>query len=253
MARRQRFRKKSPLPRFLSARAVVYPALGLLLAVPTVGAWVALARQVRAVAPLWMDALPFLAGAGLYLLLQWVFRRPMTLYVFGHELTHAVAAAFSGYKVKSLFVSDKGGEVRLSGSNVAVALAPYCVPIYAVGVLGLYALVRRYADLAAPPLWVGAGLGFTLAFHAALTVHALRQDQPDLRQAGRFFSLVLIALANALVLALVAKALFPRAVSLAAFRDAWALNTFLLIDRAGDALSGIGRWVAAVLAGRRGP
>ncbi len=244
MARRQRFRKKRSLAHRLPVRAAVYPLVGALLLLPTAGAWVALARQVRAVAPLWMDAVPFLVGAVLYLLLQWVFRRPMTLYVFGHELTHAVAAAFSGYKVKSLFVSDKGGEVRLSGSNVAVALAPYCVPIYAVGVLGLYALVRRYADLPVPPLWVGLGLGFTLAFHAALTVHALRQDQPDLRQAGRFLSLILIALANALVLALAAKALFPRAVSLVAYRDAWVLSTLLLIDRAGEALAGVGRWTA---------
>lgn len=245
MSRRQRFRKKrSALPR-ISLRAAAYPALGAALLIPALAAWIALARQVRAVAALWMDAVPFLAGAAVYFLLQWAFRRPMTLYVFGHELTHAVAAAFSGYKVKSLFVSDKGGEVRLSGSNVVVALAPYCVPIYALAVLGLYALVQRYADLPSPPLWVGAGLGFTLAFHAALTAHALRQDQPDLRHGGRFFSLVLIALANALVLALAAKALFPRAVSLAAYKDAWVLSALLLADRAGGALAGVFRWVSA--------
>lgn len=250
MPRRQRFRKKrSALPR-ISLRATVYPVLGAALLIPTLAAWIALARQVRAAAASWMDAVPFLGGAAIYFLLQWVFRRPMTLYVLGHELTHAVAAAFSGYKVKSLFVSDKGGEVRLSGSNVAVALAPYCVPIYAVAVLGLYALIRRYADLPSPPLWVGGGLGFTLAFHAALTAHALRQDQPDLRQGGRFFSLVLIALANALVLVLVAKALFPRAVSLAAYRDAWVLSALLLVDRGGAALAGALRWLAALGAAR---
>jgi len=248
--RRQRFRKKrSALPR-ISLRATVYPVLGAALLIPTLAAWIALARQVRAAAASWMDAVPFLGGAAIYFLLQWVFRRPMTLYVLGHELTHAVAAAFSGYKVKSLFVSDKGGEVRLSGSNVAVALAPYCVPLYAVAVLGLYALIRRYADLPSPPLWVGGGLGFTLAFHAALTAHALRQDQPDLRQGGRFFSLVLIALANALVLVLVAKALFPRAVSLAAYRDAWVLSALLLVDRGGAALAGALRWLAALGAAR---
>lgn len=252
MPRRQRFRKKRSALSPLSLRATVYPVVGAVLLIPTAAAWIALARQVRAVAALWMDAVPFLGGAALYFVLQWVFRRPMTLYVFGHELTHAVAAAFSGYKVKSLFVSDKGGEVRLSGSNVAVALAPYCVPLYAVAVLGLYALIRRYADLPSPPLWVGAGLGFTLAFHAALTTHALRQDQPDLRQGGRFFSLVLIALANALVLALVAKALFPRAVSLAAYKDAWLLSAWLLVDRAGAALASALRWASTLDLGRGG-
>lgn len=222
MARR-RFRGGAPL--HSSVSAVVYPLAGAILLFPGLAAWLSLVRQVRNVSLSWSGWAPFLAGVGAYVLVHALFRRPMTLYVFGHELTHAAAACLSGYKVQSLFVSDKGGEVRLSDSNIVVALAPYCVPIYTAGVLALYALVRYYAPSVGTPLWVGVGLGFTLAFHVALTVHALGQNQPDLRQAGVFFSLVVITLTNAVVLLLVIKALFPSHVSLETFADHWGTHT----------------------------
>ena len=38
----------------------------------------------------------FLAGAGGYFALQWIFFRPIRTYVFGHELSHALAAWLSG-------------------------------------------------------------------------------------------------------------------------------------------------------------
>ena len=58
-------------------------------------------------------------------------------------------------------------------------------------------------------MWFGAGVGATLAFHVALTVHALRQHQPDLHHAGVYFSLVAILFCNTLTVAALVSLLFP--------------------------------------------
>lgn len=161
--------------------------------------------------------MPALGGACVYGLFQWVFRKPIFLYVVGHELSHALAAYLSGHRVKSFSVSSKGGEVVLSGSNVWVALAPYCIPIYTGLLVAGLALVQRFTDLNVPP-WLGASaIGFSFAFHVSLTVFALRQHQPDLRYVGPFLSLVLIFLINGLIFVVLLKLLWPRGVSLTTF------------------------------------
>jgi len=193
---------------------VVWSLLGLVLVVPAVGFWIALVKTVRAV-PFPGSVLPAaLGGVILYLLLHILFKKPMTLYIFGHELTHALAGFLSGYRLDSLFVSGKGGEVVLSDTNVFVVLAPYVVPLYTAGVVGLYALIRCYASLPMPPWWVIFLVSFTLTFHGALTAHALWQDQPDMNHAGLLFSLTFILLGHAVILALFLKVLFPEAVFL---------------------------------------
>ena len=74
----------------------------------------------------------FIAGMAGYFAFQWVFFRPIRTYVFGHELSHALAAWLSGAKVKHFHVSKKGGSVTVSKSNFFVALAPYILPFYAL-------------------------------------------------------------------------------------------------------------------------
>src|SRR3989344_6595006 len=151
-------------------------------------------------------ALILLGGMLAYVLTELAFSRPMRTFVFGHELTHALAALATGGKVLSFNVSKKGGSVSLSKSNFIVALAPYCVPIYTVLVTVL-AFAVRGADPSLPvrePFL--AAVGFTLAFHASLTLFAIRQEQPDIKKTGSFFSLVFIAFSNLWVLALISKA-----------------------------------------------
>src|SRR5437868_1637234 len=65
----------------------------------------------------------FFCGFFAYFLFQWIFFRPLRTYVFGHELTHAVAAWMSGAKVTRFKVGKKGGSVTVSKSNLFVALA----------------------------------------------------------------------------------------------------------------------------------
>lgn len=156
----------------------------------------------------------FLAGIGSYFAFQWVFFRPMRTYVFGHELTHAVAAWLSGGKVKHFHVSKKGGSVTVTKSNVFVALAPYIVPLYALLFLGvIFALTWFYPSLRRfwqPFLWV---LGASLGFHMALTAYALKQDQPDLKSAGKLLSAILIYLGNTVSVVFILGVLFPKTVS----------------------------------------
>jgi FtsH-binding integral membrane protein len=223
---RARFRGRSRSGGMFSR--AVYPLLAVGLVLPTAGVWWGAFRLAKTL-PI-SAFVPLFVGAGAYVVFHLLFRRPMTAYVLGHELTHAAAALLSGYKVKSLFVSEKGGEVHLSNSNVAVALAPYCWPLYTSMVLLANGLVQHYADLSTPPVWAAVGVGLTLAFHAALTVHALNQDQPDLRHGGRIFSLVTIAFCNGLFLVVVMKCLFPNAIALGAFLTTWMADTRVFLD-----------------------
>lgn len=178
------------------------------------------------------DAFPFLGGLGAALLLwgaarwfwvatgggaaDWAGAAVRRVYVFGHELTHALAAWSVGAKVHAFHVGEEGGHVDLSHSNAFIALAPYCAPIYTLAVVIGYRLLLWLS-----PAWAGQTgflilMGLTLAFHFLLTFECLwDRKQPDLAAAGGVvFSLALIVLANGLVVLLVSKSLFPRAVAL---------------------------------------
>ncbi len=156
----------------------------------------------------------FFAGVLSYLAFQWVFFLPIRTYVFGHELSHAIAAWMSGAKVKRFHVSKKGGSVTVSKSNFFIALAPYVLPLYALMIMtAYYAACYFYPPLRSDWrafLWL---LGGTVGFHMALTAYALKMDQPDLKAAGKFLSTVIIYLGNALSIVLLLGVLFPRTVS----------------------------------------
>ncbi|HRY28611.1 MAG TPA: hypothetical protein P5079_01090 [Elusimicrobiota bacterium] len=199
---------------------------------------------------------PVLAGAGGYVLLHLLFQKPMRLYVFGHELTHALAAWLSGFRVKSMKVSAKGGEVSLSDSNLLVALSPYCVPFYTLTALGLFEVSRRFVGFAVPPFWYAFTIGLTFSFHAALTGHALLQNQPDLRYAGTFFSLVLILFSNVLVFVLLLKILFPANVPLKPLAAHFVSATLIILDRLAQfaVWAGVKGWTfSKTLFGKVGP
>ncbi len=156
-------------------------------------------------------------GAVAYCAFEVIFSRPMRTYVFGHELTHAIAGLAVGSKIHSFKVSKKGGSVTMSKSNFVIALAPYCVPLYTFGALALYAGLSYFYPL--PYLSEGAQflVGATLAFHVSLTLYAVQQRQPDIHKTGLFFSAIFILMINAWVLVGLAKILFWNDVSLRDF------------------------------------
>ena len=172
--------------------------------------------------------LPLCFGVVLYILFEGLFNRPLRTYVFGHELSHAIAAVFSGGKVHAMKVSSQGGAVQLSKTNFFIALAPYCVPIYTFFLLVAYYLLALYFPIQKYYQIFLAAIGFSLAFHCSLTFYAIGEDQPDIRKTGFFFSLTLILLVNAWILVLISKIIFRDSISIRAFfSDTMSTHRFL--------------------------
>lgn len=137
--------------------------------------------------------------------------RPVRLYVWGHEMTHALCVLFCGGKVKEFRVTVTGGHVITDRNNVLIALAPYFLPLYAVVCVLAFLITGLFVDLTLLiPLPWGGGvrplyglfylIGLTWGFHLTFTVWMIARDQPDLKVNGTFFSLMVIVLVNLLVL-----------------------------------------------------
>lgn len=148
------------------------------------------------------DPMAFLLGFVLMFVVLLVFPSPIRLYVFGHELTHAVWGLCFGAKVSNLRVGLRGGSVTLTKSNVWITLAPYFFPFYTVLVICLALMTRFFVS----PLpckfgWLFA-IGATWCFHLFFTLRSLFQRQPDVEEYGHLFSYVFIlifTLAGAIV------------------------------------------------------
>lgn len=154
----------------------------------------------------------FGAGFVAYLLVQAFFWRPLFLYVMGHELTHALAAVLQGGRADDLRVSTKGGMVKVNRSNFVVNLAPYFFPLYTAAACGVWIIAAERFRPALALL-----VGFSLAFHFALTLYSLRQHQSDLSEVGWLFAIPLILAANLVITALVLRLLAGDVVNLQAF------------------------------------
>jgi len=163
------------------------------------------------------SVLPLIFGFAAYGSIRFFLKRPLRTYVFGHELTHALAAVLTGARIYRFRAGPSSGHVSLSKSNLFIALAPYFIPLYAVMILGGWGLANLWKDFSVVRPGVVLAIGASLAFHLDLTAFSIRQNQPDLRYAGTFFSLVVIALTNILVLVLFLKGLFPHRISIRYF------------------------------------
>jgi hypothetical protein len=179
----------------------------------------------------------FLLGFVGYLAFQWVFFKPMRTYVFGHELTHAMAAWLTGGEVSHFHVGKKGGSVTVTKPNLFVALAPYMVPLYALILMGLYFGVGLFYDLSNYWNYFLIVLGASMGFHLSLTVYALKQDQPDLKSGGKLLSGILIFLGNAVFLVFLLGVLFPRTVSWETFLRNTKTHTGVFCRRVGQGIS----------------
>jgi len=145
----------------------------------------------------------FAAGIGVFGLFAILLWRPVVVYVFGHELVHALATWMCLGKVSNLTASARGGTVTTSKSNTFIRLAPYCVPLYVMlAAAGYFAANTWWRPLGQHMQWLALVLGFFYAFHVGFTLWSLRRDQPDLKPDGWLFSLVMIYVANLAVFAL---------------------------------------------------
>jgi hypothetical protein len=172
------------------------------------------------------SVLPFIGGVASYFIFQAVLFRPIRTYVFGHELTHAVAGLLSGAKLKSFKVTSKGGSVTLTKTNIWITLAPYFFPIYTVLAVILYKVLSRFLVIDGY-YWIFIFVvGFTLSFHFGLTSFAVSQGQSDLKRFGKFFSSVFIVIVTCFILALILKTVFPNTISLKVFFESSVIDTW---------------------------
>lgn len=126
---------------------------------------------------------------------------PISIYVFGHELTHAVWGFLTGSKVGRIHISSKGGYCTVSDPGMFTTLAPYFVPFYLVVLLLIKVIAGIWLPLEDYALWWLVGVGVTYGFHFVYTVKMLVEvEQPDVREYGHFFSYTLIVLFNLLIL-----------------------------------------------------
>lgn len=162
---------------------------------------------------------PMLAGAAAWLTIFFLMPKPMWLYVFGHELTHAVWTLAFGGAVKKFKAGSKGGHVIITKTNCLITLAPYFFPLYAILVVFIYVIGNVIWDWYAYRTWFHVLLGAAYAFHITLTCHIMRSEQSDITSQGWLFSLVLIFLGNACVLLIAIPPLFGSGHILTAFGD----------------------------------
>ena len=120
----------------------------------------------------------------------------MLVYVFGHELTHALWTLAFGGKVKSFKVSHRGGSVRITRTNFLISLAPYFFPLYAAIIVGVFFILRQFHWAKDWLPWFYLLIGAAFSFHLTFSWHLLRQKQSDLAREGYFFSFVVVWLGN---------------------------------------------------------
>jgi hypothetical protein len=142
----------------------------------------------------------FSLGTLLWVIAFFGLRKPMLLYVFGHELTHALWTWLMGGRVRQFRVSRTGGFVVTDTNNFWISLAPYFFPIYSILALLLYGGIGLFVDVEPYRRLLFAVIGFTWSFHVTFAIWMLWQGQTDLIEHGTFFSMMVIYLVNFLAL-----------------------------------------------------
>jgi hypothetical protein len=138
----------------------------------------------------------FSLGAVLWLIAFFGLPRPMLVYVFGHELTHALWVLLMGGRVSRFRVGRDGGHIVTDRNNFWIALAPYFFPLYSLIVIGGYGALGLFMNVQPYGRLLYALIGATWAFHFTFTCWMIPKKQTDLTDHGTFFSLVVIYLMN---------------------------------------------------------
>ncbi len=182
----------------------------------------------------------FSLGCVLWLIAFFGLPKPLVLYVFGHELTHAIWVWIMGGRVSEFKVGRSGGHILTNKQNFWIALAPYFYPIYSVLVVMLYGIGVFFWDMAPHTRWLFLALGLTWCFHITFTLWMIPKGQSDLTSQGTFFSLVIIYLMNLILLTALIIIASPKATCLGFARE--------LIDNAATAahwtLTHLRQWAA---------
>jgi hypothetical protein len=142
----------------------------------------------------------FSLGALLWLIAFFGLPRPILVYVFGHELTHACWVLLLGGRVSRFRVGRDGGHILTDKNNFWIALAPYFFPLYSILIIALYGALSLFVEMQPYGRLLYALIGATWAFHLTFTCWMIPKNQSDLSDNGTIFSLVVIYLMNLLLL-----------------------------------------------------
>lgn len=206
--------------------------IAILLLPVCIGAGRTLWMVMRACGSADTTFVPILAGAACWVVIYLLLPKPMWIYVFGHELTHAIWVWLFGGSVKRFKASSSGGHVVVDKTNFLIALSPYFFPLYAVIVVAVFATGHGIWGWKDSFVWFHLLVGAAYAFHVTLTAHILKTEQTDLTSQGWLFSAVVIFLGNVIVL-LVGIPLLTSNVDLTTMLDWWLKNTSEVIHRLG--------------------
>src|SRR5438105_4468530 len=138
----------------------------------------------------------FSLGVVLWLIAFVGLPRPLLLYVFGHELTHALWVWFMGGRVSRFRVGRDGGHVVTNRTTFWIELAPYFFPLYSILAIAIYGLLSIFYNVQPYGRLLYAVIGATWAFHLTFAFWMIPKNQTDLPYQGTFFSLVVICLLN---------------------------------------------------------
>lgn len=152
----------------------------------------------------------FSLGALLWVISFFGLPRPVILYVFGHELTHALWVWLMGGRVSRFRVGAEGGHIMTNRTNFWIALAPYVFPLYSILAIGIYGLLSLFYNVQPYGRLLYAVIGATWAFHFTFTCWMIPKNQTDLSDHGTFFSLVVIYLMNLTLLCVMLIAVAPQ-------------------------------------------
>jgi hypothetical protein len=185
--------------------AWLYTVIGLFLLAPawvstqtffTCFAHVTLRHRFWASEEFWFFGL----GAVIWAIAFFGLPRPVWIYVFGHELTHALWVWMMGGRVSAFRVTSEGGHIVSDKHNFWIALAPYFFPLYSILVIALYGGASLFWNVEPYHRWLYALIGVTWAFHVSFTLWMIPKGQTDLSYYGTFFSLIIIYLMNLAIL-----------------------------------------------------
>ena len=182
----------------------------------------------------------FSLGVVLWLIAFFGLSKPTIVYVFGHELTHAVWVWLMGGRVSKFKVSSEGGHIVTDRTNFWIALAPYFFPLYSILALLVYGVASLVTEVQPYGRLLYAIIGVTWAFHFTFTCWMIPKNQTDLSDHGTFFSLVIIYLMN-LVLLVVMLILASPHISFAVFTHDLLVNTRAFAEWIGDSLNAFTR------------
>ena len=182
-----------------SVKNIVFFFLTFIVIVLAISATVQMIKLIRGLSVAGPSEISFLAGFIIYLLVHFLFYKPVFAHVMAHELTHMLWAAIFGGKTQSLHVSSTGGKVMISKSNFMISLAPYFFPLYAMATTLIFYIAQdKYR------VFVAFFVGVSLSFHIALTLFSLTTEQSDLKQDSNLvFSLAFVYLMNIIVIVLI--------------------------------------------------